>query len=164
MMKSRSEWIADLRHQHRPETVLGLLQFQLLGPGLYPAPELARLLGIESRTVNAMMVRLKETGLVEYENWGKRGRLVWWIARHDDLTPDREMLFPRWILQANAVREFQVLFGTEKETAERLGVHWRTLSNFLNESRSSYRLLGEWSIRLNPIHFVQRNDVHVSKP
>lgn len=152
---SHSEWIADLRRQHRPETVLGLLQLQVLGPGLYPAPELARCLGIEARTIDSMMKRLKSAALVEYESWGKRGRLVWWIASHSDLAPDRAMLFPRWILQANAVRKLEVLFGTEKEMAEKLGVSWRTLSNFLNESRSGYRLLGQWSIKVNPTHFIQ---------
>lgn len=159
---SPSEWIADLRRRHRPETVLTLLQLQVLGPGLYRSTDLARCLGIEPRTVFSIMERLKNVGLVEFESWGKRGRLIWWVATSRCQRPDREALFPRWILRSNAARRFEVLLGTEKETAAKLGMSWRSLSNFLNESRSSYRLLSQWSIELNPIQFVAHNESHLS--
>lgn len=161
---SPSEWIADLRRRHRPETVLTLLQLQVLGPGLYRATDLARCLGVEPRTVFSIMERLKSAELVEFESWGKRGRLIWWVATSRYQKPDREALFPRWVLRSNAARRFEVLFGTEKETAVKLGMSWRSLSNFLNESRSPYWLLGQWSIELNPIQFVTQNEAHFSQP
>lgn len=152
---SRSEWIADLRRRHRPETLLTLLQLQELGPGLYSSTDLVGLLGIQTSSINLSLARLKCSGLIRYEGWLKKGRLVWWVANWDAQEFDHQAMFPRWVLQANAVRTMEVLLGKERETARKLGVNYKSFSNFLGGGYGSARLLGEWSVKLNPIQFVQ---------
>jgi len=155
MSHERAHWLADLRTRHRPETILTLLQLQELGPGLYTTSQLVDLLGVQSSSVNLSLARLKCSNLVRYEGWCKKGRLFWWIADFDDLTPQAE-LFPRWVLRANAAKEAEVLLGRQVEAAKRLSVDRKTLSNFLSGRYGDCRLLGEWSIKMTPIEFVQR--------
>lgn len=160
--KSRSEWLADLRNTHRSETLLTLLQLQALGPGLYTTKELMVALGTGSSSTGLALARLKGAGLLRYEGWFKKGRLIWWIADFDDSTP-RPELFPRWVLRANAAKEFEIPFGREREAAESLGVHWKTLSNFLSRRYGDSRLLATWEIKHDPISFITGNDSHLSE-
>jgi hypothetical protein len=153
MPSQRSAWIADLRRRYRPETVLTLLQLQELGPGLYTTEELVGLLGVQSSSTNLALARLKCAGLLRYEGWCKKGRLIWWIADFDDTRPDPAR-FPRWILRVNAVREVEVLFGRQRDAADRLGVHWKTFSNFLSGRYGDCRLLGDWYIAQDPVQFI----------
>jgi hypothetical protein len=155
-MDQRLAWIADLRQRHRPETVLTLLQLQALGPGLYTSKELLELLGISESSIQQSFARLQCTGLLRYEGWPKKGRLIWWVADWDNMQPDPATQFPRWVLRANAVRQVEVLLGKEREAADRLRVNWKSLSNFLSRRTGCYRLLGEWSIELDPVQFVTR--------
>jgi hypothetical protein len=152
----RLAWIADLRQRHRPETVLTLLQLQALGPGLYTSKELLELLGMSESSIQQSFARLQCTGLLRYEGWPKKGRLIWWVADWDNMQPDPATQFPRWVLRANAVRQVEVLLGKEREAADRLRVNWKSLSNFLSRRTGCYRLLGEWSIELDPVQFVTR--------
>ena len=154
-MSDRTAWIADLRRAHRPETVLTLLQLQAIGPGLYNTNQLIELLGIGSSSTNLALARLKCAGLLRYEGWPKKGRLIWWIADFDDSTPQLER-YPRWVLRANAAKEAEVLLGREREAAKKLNVHWKTLSNFLSGRYGECRLLGEWEIKHTPVQFVTR--------
>ncbi len=163
MSPERAAWLASLRRVHRPETVLTLIQLQELGPGLYTTQDLMELLGVQSSSINLSLARLECAGLLRYEGWPKKGRLVWWIADWNDLKP-RTKLYPRWVLRANAAKEIEVLFGREREAADKLGVHWKTLSNFLSRRYGDSRLLGEWEIRRDPIHYITGNDSHLSKP
>lgn len=160
---SPSEWIADLRRRHRPETVLTLLQLQVLGPGLYKSEELAELLGFHARSARASLAKLKCARLIEYVKWSKHGWLIWWIADWDNLTSDRWSQYPRWVLKANAARRVEVWLGREAEAADKLGVTLKALQNFLGGRYGYYRLLGEWDIEVNPIQFVARNDVYFSQ-
>jgi hypothetical protein len=153
-MDQRLAWIADLRRQHRPETVLTLLQLQALGPGLYTSEELTRLLGITASVIQASLARLQCTGLLRYQGWPKKGRLIWWVADWNNLQPDPATQFPRWVLRANAVRQVEVLLGKESEAAERLGIDGNSLRNFLSRRSGCYRLLSEWSIEIDPVQFV----------
>lgn len=159
MTKSRSEWLADLRAKHRPETVLTLLQLQALRPGLYTTQDLVELLGVQSSSTSLSLARLKCSGLVQYEGWFKKGRLIWWIADWDDTRPAADR-FPRWVLRANSAREVEILFGREKEAAKGLNVHWKTMSNFLSRRYSSHRLLGRWEIKHDPVSYIKHNDAH----
>lgn len=162
MTKSRSKWLADLRRIHRPETVLTLLQLQALGPGLYTTQDLVELLGVQSSSTNLSLARLKCAGLLRYEGWCKKGRLIWWIADWGDTTAQAE-LYPRWVLRANVAKEFEIPFGREREAADSLGVHWKTLSNFLCRRYGDSRLLREWEIKHDPISFITGNDHHLSE-
>lgn len=155
-MVERLAWIADLRHRCRPETVLTLLQLQALGPGLYTAAELTELVGVSESSLVQSFARLQSLGLLRYEGWPKKGRLIWWIADWDNQRPDPPSQFPRWVLRANAVREVEVLLGKEREAAARLCVNWKSLSNFLSRRTGCYRLLGEWEIKLDPVQFVKQ--------
>jgi hypothetical protein len=150
---TRTAWLASLRRQHRPETLLTLLQLQALGPGLYTTQDLVERLGVQSSSTNLSLARLKCAGLLRYEGWCKKGRLIWWIADWDDTRPRPER-YPRWILRANAAKEAEVLFGREREAANRLGVHRKTLSNFLSRRYGDCRLLGEWEIKKDPVSFI----------
>lgn len=154
MTTERAAWLADLRRSHRSETILTLLQLQELGPGLYTTSDLVGLLGVQSSSTNLSLARLKSAGLLQYEGWGKKGRLIWWIADHDNTKPDPATQYPRWVLRANAAKEAEVVLGREREAAQKLCVHPRTLSNFLGGRYGDNRLLGEWSIKTNPIEFV----------
>lgn len=158
-----SEWIADLRRRHRPETVLTLLQLQVLGPGLYTTEELVDLLGVQSSSTSLSLARLKGAKLIEYVGWPKKGRLIWYVADWDNQTVDRWSHYPRWVLKANAAKEAEVLLGREREAADRLGVNHKTLSNFLSGRYGQCRLLGEWEIKLNPIQFVAQNEANFSQ-
>jgi hypothetical protein len=151
---TRTAWLASLRRSHRPETLLTLLQLQALGPGLYTTADLVEHLGIQSSSVNLTVARLKCAGLLRFEPWYKKGRLIWWVADFDDTTPDPAAGFPRWVLRANAAKEVEVMLGKEREAAEHLHVHCKTLSNFLSGRYGEFRLLGEWRIKMNPIDFV----------
>jgi hypothetical protein len=153
-MSSRLAWIADLRRQHRPETVLTLLQLQALGPGLYTGEDLQGWLGLSDRAIIQSFSRLQVLGLVQYEGWKKKGRLIWWIADWDDRSPNPATQFPRWVLRANAARRVEVLLGKEQEAAKRFGVDKRSLQNFLGRRTSHHRLLGEWQVQLDPVQFV----------
>jgi hypothetical protein len=153
MSTERAAWLAGLRRVHRPETILTLLQLQELGPGLYTTQDLVELLGVQSSSTNLSLARLKCAGLLRYEGWFKKGRLIWWVADWDDTTP-RPELYPRWVLRANAAKEVEVLFGREREAAVKLGVHWKTLSNFLCRRYGDYRLLSEWEIKRDPISYI----------
>lgn len=155
----RSAWIADLRRRHRSETVLTLLQLQELGPGLYAPDDLVEGLGIQPSSANQILARLKCAGLLRYEGWRKRGRLIWWIADCDNTTPDPAR-FPRWVLRVNAVREVEVLFGRQREAADRLGVHWKTFSNFLSGSYGDHRLLGDWYVAKDPVQFITQSNAY----
>lgn len=157
MTEFRSEWLADLRRMHRPETVLTLLQLQALGPGLYATQDLVGLLGVQSSSTNLSLARLKCAGLLRYEGWCKKGRLIWWIADWDRTKVQPE-LYPRWVLRANAAKEVEILFGREREAADRLGVHWKTLSNFLSRRYGDSRLLGQWEIKHDPVSFIKTHD------
>jgi plasmid maintenance system antidote protein VapI len=161
---SPSEWIADLRRRHRPETVLTLLQLQVLGPGLYTTQELVELLGVQSSSTNLSLARLKCAGLIEYVGWPKKGRLIWYVADWDNPTADRRSHHPRWVLKANAAKRAEVWLGRQAEAAHKLGVDRKTLSNFLSGRYGYCRLLGEWDIELNPIQFVTQNETHFSQP
>ena len=160
---NRAAWLADLRRRHRPETVLTLLQLQVLGPGLYTTEELVELLGVQGSSTSLSLARLKCAGLIQYVGWPKKGRLIWWIADWDNLTADRLLHYPRWVLKANAAKEAEVWLGHEREAAKGLNVNWKTLSNFLSGRYGYYRLLGEWDIKLNPIQFVAQNEAHFSQ-
>lgn len=156
-MPTRTAWIADLRRRHRSETILTLLQLQELGPGLYTTEDLVERLGVQSSSTNLALARLKCAGLLRYEGWCKKGRLIWWIADFGDTKPDPAR-FPRWILRVNAVREVEVLFGRQREAADRLGVHWKTFSNFLSGRYGDCRLLGEWYIAQDPVQFITQSN------
>ena len=162
MSSERTAWIAELRRKHRPETVLTLLQLQELGPGLYTTKQLVDLLGLQSSSINLALGRLKCSDLLRFEGWPKKGRLIWWIADHDDIIPRTER-FPRWVLRANAAKEAEVLLGKEREAAEKLCVHWKSLSNFLSGRYKEHRLLGQWDIKFNPVQFVTNYDTHFSQ-
>ena len=140
---------------HRSETILSLLQLQGLGPGLYTNDELGELLGLRSNVANVTMLRLRQAGLVRYEGWPKKGRLLWWIADWDQQEPHPD-LFPRWVLRANAAKEAEILFGQQRQAAHRLNVNVKTLSNFLCHRYCGSRLLGEWEIKHDPIDYVKR--------
>jgi hypothetical protein len=156
MSTERAAWLADLRRSHRSETVLTLLQLQELGPGLYTTQDLVEHLGVQSSSTNLSLARLKDAGLLRYEGWCKKGRLIWWIADCDAPAPDPATRYPRWVLRANAAKEAEVLLGEEREAARKLCVHPKTLSNFLSGRYGDCRLLGEWMIKTNPIEFVNR--------
>jgi hypothetical protein len=156
MPTERTAWLARLRCSHRPETILTLLQLQELGPGLYTTQELVELLGVQSSSTNLSLGRLKCAGLLRYEGWCKKGRLIWWIADWDNVSPDPATQYPRWVLRANAAKEAEVLLGKERQAAQSLCVHPKTLSNFLSGRYGDHRLLGEWAIKTNPIEFVTR--------
>jgi hypothetical protein len=159
MPSDRAAWLAELRRTHRPETILTLLQLQALGPGLYTTQDLVELLGVQSSSTSLSLARLKCSGLVQYEGWCKKGRLIWWIADWDGIRPAADR-FPRWVLRANAASEVEILFGREKEAAKGLNVHWKTMSNFLSRRYSSHRLLGRWEIKHDPVSYIKRNDAH----
>ena len=156
MSTERVAWLADLRRSHRSETVLTLLQLQELGPGLYTTQDLVEHLGVQSSSTNLSLARLKGAGLLRYEGWCKKGRLIWWVASWDDRTPDPATQYPRWVLRANAAKEAEVLLGKEREAARKLCVDPKTLGNFLSGRYGDCRLLGEWMIKTNPIEFVTR--------
>ena len=119
-------------------------------------------LGIGSSSTNLALARLKCAGLLRYEGWCKKGRLIWWIADWDDQVPQPER-YPRWVLRVNAAKEFEIPFGREREAASTLGVHWKTLSNFLSRRYCGSRLLGEWEIKHDPVSFITGNDTHLSE-
>jgi hypothetical protein len=162
MPSERTAWLAELRRNHRPETILTLCQLQELGPGLLTTQELVELLGVQASSTNLALGRLKRAGLVRYEGWPKKGRLIWWIARHDDHEPDPTM-YPRWVLRANAAKSVEVLFGREREAAQALSVHWKTMSNFLSGRYGKCRLLGEWEIRQDPIDYITGKNAYFPK-
>jgi hypothetical protein len=155
-MRDKLAWIADLRRQHRPETVLTLLQLQALGPGLYTRDELQERLGLSDRAVIQSFARLQAHGLIRYEGWQTKGRLIWWIADWNAAPPDPATQFPRWVLRANAAHRVEVLFGKEKEAAKRFGVDHGSFRNFLGRRTSHNRLLGQWQVQLDPAQFVTR--------
>ena len=156
MSPERAAWLADLRRSHRSETILTLLQLQELGPGLYTTQDLMELLGVQSSSTGLALARLKCAGLLQYEGWCKKGRLIWWIADWDDTKPSPAKQYPRWVLRANAAKEAEVMLGKEREAAQKLRVHPKTLSNFLSGRYGDCRLLGEWKIKTTPVDFVTR--------
>lgn len=162
MPSERTAWLAELRRNHRPETILTLCQLQELGPGLFTTQDLVERLGVQSSSTNLALGRLKRAGLVRYEGWPKKGRLIWWIASHDDREPD-PVLYPRWVLRANAAKSVEVLFGREREAAQALSVHWKTMSNFLSGRYGKCRLLGEWEIRQDPIDYITGKNAYFPK-
>lgn len=153
-MREKLAWIADLRRRHRPETVLTLLQLQALGLGLYTSEELGELTGMSESALVTSFARLQCLGLIRYEGWPKKGRLVWWIADWDAPPPDPATQFPRWVLRANAVRQIEVPLGKEPEAAKQLGVDLKTFRNFLGRRTGCYRLLGQWQIQFDPEQFI----------
>lgn len=153
-MREKLAWIADLRRQYRPEIVLTLLQLQGLGPGLYTAEKLGELMGMSESVLVASFARLQCLGLIRYQAWPKKGRLIWWIADWDAAPPNPATQYPRWILRANAVRRAEVLLGKEQEAARQLGVDEKSLRNFLGRRTGRYRLLSQWQIELDPEQFV----------
>ncbi len=154
MPTERTAWLASLRRSHRPETILTLLQLQELGPGLYSTRTLNEPLGVQTNSTNVALGRLKRAGLLCYEAWGNKGRLIWWVADWNDRVPDREKQHPRWVLRASGGREAEVLLGSQREVAQRLNIDHKTLTNFLGRRYDNNRLLGKWSIKTDPIEFV----------
>lgn len=127
------EFLAQLRHRHRAELVLVLVQLEQLCP-VYAADltDLAVRLGTDRSTLNRSLRRLEKLDLirrVSISNGG--GTWVWWVARYDgdQPLPERE---PAYVLRDVRKRLTHRVPITQRwEWAKRHGIPRGTMRGFL---------------------------------
>lgn len=145
-----SEFLAYLRHHHRPEMVLAMVQLEQLSPGWWESiHDLALQMGTDRSTLNRTLVHLEKRGLIRYHSISnKSGTWVWWVKRHavDAPKPEDE---PGWDLTVISNRgKIRIPISKRREWAKARGIPFPTLCNFLYGRQKVLR--DRWRILRSP--------------
>lgn len=149
-----SEFLAQLRRQHRAEMVLVLVQLEQICPGWWESLEdLAAELGTDRATLNRSLRHLEDRGLIQRCSISnKSGTWIWWVKRHaaDAPQPEEE---PAWILRSMKTRCLnRVPISQRRHWAEQRGIPLPTLIGFLNGHQKT--LVRQWQLIGTPFDEV----------
>lgn len=144
-------FLASLRHQHRAEMVLCLVQIEQITPGWWQdLAQLAELLGTDRATLNRALSTLERRGLICRTSHGNSGGTwIWWVKRSADDAPDPGDE-PAWRLQDITTRyTFRVPVSQRWGWPDKHGIPRATWRSFLCGHQKTLR--GRWRLMATPL-------------
>lgn len=127
------EFLSHLRHHHRAEMVLTMVQIEQLIPGWWETiSDLALQIGTDRATLSRSLSHLEKRGLIRYYSISnKSGTWVWWVKRHavDAPKPEDE---PGWRIMCDQTKyRIKIPISKRREWAKSKGIPFSTFCGFL---------------------------------
>jgi hypothetical protein len=147
-------FLATLRHQHRAEMVLCLVQLEQLIPGWWPdLHQLAILLGTDRSTLNRSISTLERRGLIRRTSLSNAGGTwIWWCKRFTDDTPNPDDE-PAWIVRDMQQRKTErITIADRWAWGCRHNIPRNTLRSFLSGHQRIMR--NRWRLMATPLDLV----------
>lgn len=147
-------FLASLRHQHRAEMVLCLVQLEQITPGWWQdLTHLAELLGTDRSTLNRSLRTLERRGLIRRTSISNAGgTFIWWVKRHAADTPDPNDE-PAWRLQDITTRStIRIPVSQRWSWPDKHGIPRNTFRSFLVGHQKILR--GRWKLMSTPLDLV----------
>lgn len=151
-------FLAQLRHHHRAEMVLLMVQLEQVCPGWWESLEdLAVELGTDRTTLNRSLRQLEDRGLIRRCSISNRsGTWIWWVQRHQDDAPQPGDE-PAWVLKSTTTKTVaRVPVSQRRAWAKRRGIPLPTLIGFLNGRQKV--LIKQWQLTGTPFDGVTIDD------
>ncbi len=127
------EFLAVLRHRHRCELVLTMVQLEQLAPGWWPTQsDLAEQLGVIRSQLNINLQELSRAGLVgKIARSNSGGTWIYWVKRSENDQPAEDAA-PAWVVRDRLRHTSErIRVDKQKDWALRYGIPPATLRSFL---------------------------------
>jgi len=147
-------FLASLRHQHRAEMVLCLVQLEQITPGWWQdLGYLATLLGTDRSTLNRALSTLERRDLIRRTSHGNSGGTwIWWVKRSAADMPDPNDE-PAWRLQDITTRyTIRIPVSHRWSWPDKHNIPRATFRSFLAGNQSILR--GRWRLMSTPLDLV----------
>lgn len=144
-------FLASLRHQHRAEMVLCLVQLEQITPGWWQdITQLGELLGTDRATLNRALSTLERRDLIRRTSHGNSGGTwIWWVKRHADDIPNPNDE-PAWRLQDITTRyTVRIPISQRWSWPDKHGIPRATWRGFLAGDQTI--LYGRWKLTATPL-------------
>lgn len=144
-------FLASLRHQHRAEMVLCLVQLEQITPGWWQdLAQLADLLGTDRATLNRSLSHLERRDLIRRTSHGNSGGTwIWWVKRHAADKPD-PLDEPHWRVR-DIISDWTIRIPVSQRWRwpDRHGIPRATWRSFLCGHQKTLR--GRWRLMSTPL-------------
>lgn len=153
------QFLAQLRHQHRSETLLTMMQLEQIIPCDSSSErkwswhesitDLALEIGTDRASLNRCLRRLEKLGLIKYHSISNHGGTwVWWVKRHPADTPNPKDE-PGWDLRmTTSSHTVRIPVSKREEWAKARGIPLPTLYGFLQGRQKVLR--NQWRLIRSP--------------
>lgn len=147
-------FLAELRHRHRAELCLVLVQLEQVCPGWWlTLSDLAEQLGTDRATLNRSLSHLNRLGLIRYASLSNcGGTWIWWVkCTHADSPASKAE--PAWVIKdINSRYTTRIPVSSRAEWAARHGIPYPTLRGFLAGSQMTLR--NRWRVISSPLDAI----------